>query len=394
MAVPLFDARQQNALLRSEISEAMSRVVESGRFILGEEVEAFEKECADYIGVKHAVGVSSGTDAILAALMALDIGPGDEVICPAFTFFSTAGCVARLGATPVFADVSPESFNVTAASLRPHFTERTKAVIPVHLFGQACSMREIVALCREHEVALIEDAAQAIGATFEGQQVGGFGDLGAFSFFPTKNLGGFGDGGLVTTNDGDLAARLRRLRLHGMEPKYYHQEIGGNFRLDPLQAAVLRVKLGSLDDYTERRKTNANFYHKNLSHSATSRPPSRIQGHENSIVREEDAIILPSVHPGCTPVWNQFTIRIPGKGKRDQLREFLTGRGIGCEVYYPVPLHQQECFRGASLPGVSLPASEQVAREVLSLPIFPELTEEMRSDVVAVLHDFSAGAFS
>ena len=369
MAVPLLDLNRQNAALHAGLTAACERVLRSGHFILGAEVEAFERECAQQLGAKHAIAVSSGTDAILVALMALDVGPGDEVVCPAFTFFATAGCIARLGATPVFADVRADSFNLDAADAARRITPRTKAIMPVHLFGQSAEMEPLTALARQHRLAIIEDAAQALGARHGGRACGTIGDVGTFSFFPSKNLGGFGDGGLVATNRDDLAEKIRLLRTHGAKPKYYHQQIGGNFRLDALQCALLRVKLPHLSAYCTGRQRNAAFYSEKL---------AGLPG-----------VTLPAAAPGNDHIWNQYTLRLGSAERRDALKQHLTKAGIGNEIYYPLALHQQACF--AHLPRVSLPVSEQLAAEVISVPVFPELTDAERNEVAAAVRAFLAG---
>ncbi len=366
MSVPLLDLSRQNARLEPELTAAFTRVLHSGHFILGSEVAQFEAETARLIGARHAIAVSSGTDAILVALMALGVGPGDEVICPSFTFFATAGCIARTGATPVFADSDPVTFNLDPDDLACRITPRTKAVIPVHLFGQAAAMDAILAVTQPRGIAVIEDAAQSLGARDRGHACGTMGDAGTFSFFPSKNLGGFGDGGLVATNRDDLAERIRLLRIHGAKPKYYHQVIGGNFRLDALQCALLRVKLPHLASYRSARQANAAFYAEALAPFVGP-----------------DRLMLPVVRDGCDHIWNQFTLRVPGSGRRDALKEHLTAAGIGCEIYYPVPMHQQACF--AHLPKVSLPIAEQLAAEAISIPVFPELREDERDAVVGAI---------
>ncbi|HUG12119.1 MAG TPA: DegT/DnrJ/EryC1/StrS family aminotransferase, partial [Opitutaceae bacterium] len=359
MPVPLLDLNRQNAALHAELLAAFERVMRSGHFILGAEIEAFERECAAFLGAKHAIAVSSGTDAILVALMALGIGAGDEVICPAFTFFATAGCIARVGATPAFADVRTDTFNLDPNDVARRITPRTKAIMPVHLFGQSADMEPLLALAKQQNLAVIEDAAQALGAKHRGKSCGTFGDFGTYSFFPSKNLGGFGDGGLVVTNRDDLAEKVRLLRTHGAKPKYFHKVVGGNFRLDALQCALLRVKLPHLPTYSAARQRNAVFY---------SEKVAALPG-----------LILPTVAPNNDHIWNQYTLRVSGAGRRDALRQHLTAAGIGHEIYYPLPLHQQECF--AHLPRASLPVSEQLAAEVLSIPVFPELTGAERTEV-------------
>jgi dTDP-4-amino-4,6-dideoxygalactose transaminase len=382
MPVPLLDLNRQNGVLHAELMAACERVLRSGHFIQGVEVEAFEADCARFLGVRHAIAVSSGTDAILVALMALGIGPGDEVICPSFTFFATAGCVARTGATPVFADSDPQSFNLDAADVARRLTPRTKALIPVHLFGQTADLDALLPLARAHGLAVIEDAAQALGARHGEKFAGTLGDCGTYSFFPSKNLGGFGDGGLVVTNRDDLAGQIRLLRAHGAKPKYYHAVVGGNFRLDALQCALLRVKFPHLPAYCAARQKHAAAYQQALG----ARP-----GVANGAGLEPPAgtrLVLPQVAPGRTPIWNQFTLRVPGAGRRDALRQQLVQAGIGTEIYYPLPLHRQQCF--AHLPPVSLPVAERLAGEVLSVPVFPELNPPEIEAVIAALGAFAS----
>jgi dTDP-4-amino-4,6-dideoxygalactose transaminase len=381
MPVPLLDLNRQNLALEAELTAAFERVLHSGHFIHGPEVDSFEKECATFLGVKHAIAISSGTDAILVALMALGIGPGDEVICPTFTFFATAGCVARVGATPVFADVDPVTFNLDPADAAKRITPRTKAIIPVHLFGQSAEMAPLMVLAHNHGLAVIEDAAQSLGAHYRERCCGTIGDVGTFSFFPSKNLGGFGDGGLVATNRNDLAEKIRLLRTHGAKPKYYHKVVGGNFRLDALQCALLRVKLPHLPGYVAARQRNAAAYIEKLS----DLPGIAQAGTPEAATAR---LILPVERHPCTHIWNQFTLRVPGAGRRDALKQRLTDAGIGTEIYYPLPLHRQECF--AHLPPVVLPASDQIVQEVVSLPVFPELNEGERSVVIESIRHFSA----
>ncbi|MCC5835632.1 MAG: DegT/DnrJ/EryC1/StrS family aminotransferase [Opitutales bacterium] len=367
MPVPLLDIQRQHAPLAPEFNEAFNRILESGAFILGKEVQAFEASMAEYIGVKHAIGVSSGTDALLVALMALDIGQGDEVLCPAFTFFGTAGSIARLGATPVWVDVDRESFNIDLEDAARKLSAKTKAMMPVHLFGQACDMDAMTTFAKEHGLAVIEDAAQAIGAEFKGKQVGGFTELGAFSFYPTKNLGGLGDGGLVTTNDDVLAEKVIKLRNHGMHPKYVHQLIGGNFRLDALQAAFLDIKLKYLDKWHEARGQHAAAYREAL--------------------KDCGAFELPAILPYRRHVWNQFTLKVLD-GRRDELRNYLNAKGIGSEIYYPIALDQQACFSSNCRGGGSIRVSHELAASVLSIPVFPELTVAERDEVIEALKQF------
>ena len=370
--VPFLDLKKQHEPLAAELAAAFERVLHSGQFILGREVEQFEEAAAALTGTRHAIGVSSGTDAILLALMALDIGPGDEVLCPAFTFFATAGCVARVGAKPVFVDSCATSFNIDVADAARRITSKTKAIIPVHLYGQTADMDAIRQLADAHGLFVIEDAAQALGAMFRGQPAGSMGDFGTFSFFPTKNLGALGDAGLLVTGDDELAARARLLRNHGAEQQYFHKLIGGNFRMDGLQAAFLNVKLAQLANYMARRRENAAFYTRSL---------RRLNG---------KALGLPSEFEGNEHIWNQYTVRVHNN-QRDSLRRFLAEQGIGSAVYYPVPLHRQECFLTEDPP--SLPVAEQLSQDCLSLPVYPELTRDQLGSVSnAVTKFFSRSA--
>lgn len=351
--IPLLDLAAQNGQLRHELRAAFDRVSEHNEFILGREVEAFEREIGAYLGVEHAIGVSSGTDALLLALMALGIGPGAEVITTPYTFFATAGCIVRAGATPVFVDIDPRTFNLDVARVEAAITERTRAIMPVHLFGQACALNPLLDLCNTKQLHLIEDAAQAIGARVHDRAVGTLGDFGCFSFFPSKNLGAFGDAGLLTTRDAALAKRARLLRAHGASPKYIHALVGANFRIDALQAAILRVKLPHLDLWTEARRNNARVYDQLFAASGLS--PSRL----TTPVRVQDGHI-----------YNQYVIRTD---RRDALRAHLQAQSIGCEVYYPLPMHLQECFANLGHKKGDFPESERAALESLALPIFPEL---------------------
>jgi dTDP-4-amino-4,6-dideoxygalactose transaminase len=361
-AVPLLDLKVQYATIRDEIREALDRVMDSQQFILGPEVEAFEKEIADYCGCRYAVGVSSGTDALLVALMALGIEPGDEVITPAFSFFATAGAIARLGAKPVFVDIDPQTFNIDPDAIELCITPRTKAILPVHLFGQMADMDAINSIAAKNKLPVIEDAAQAIGAERGGKRAGSAGIAGCLSFFPSKNLGAFGDAGMVTTNDAALAERVRMLRMHGFSSRYVNALLGGNFRLDAMQAAVLRIKLRYLDQWTEARQRNAAEYRRLLA-------------------SVENKVQLPLEKPG-RHVYNQFVIRNSG---RDDLMAALKQDGIGCEVYYPVPSHLQPCFAGLGyLPG-DFVESERASRECLALPIYPELCSDMLQRVSAAV---------
>ncbi len=413
MGVPLFDLTRQNNALMADLLAASERVIRSGRFILGEEVSALESEAAALHGAGGAVAVSSGTDALLLALMACGIGPGDEVIVPDFTFFATAGCVARLGAKPVFADICPFCFNVLPESVEERISERTRAILPVHLFGQPADMTAIGNLAASHGLRVIEDGAQSIGAKHCGETVGTIGDFGAISFFPTKNLGGFGDGGLLLARSEEDLRRAEILRVHGMEPKYFHPMIGGNFRMDALQAAMLRVKLPHLGTYNRTRRANAAFYLSALGeHPAVAVPSCEDGGCPRLNCRRRGAddgarIILPHAYPRNEVTWNQFTVRVPGEGRRDAFRKHLAARGIGSEIYYPLPLSRQKCFAGGdhrappssrvggTAPreaGADAPAgcpnARRVADECVSLPVFPELSEEERGAVAAAVLDW------
>jgi dTDP-4-amino-4,6-dideoxygalactose transaminase len=381
--VPLLDLGPQNRALEPQFEAVFREVLRSNQFIMGPRLEAFEKDCAAFLGVKHALGVSSGTDALLLALMALDIGEGDEVLLPAFTFFATAGSVARLGATPVWVDVDPHHFNIDLADAARKVSPRTRAIMPVHLFGQSLDLDALQAFAAAHKLRVVEDAAQSMGARWKGRATMSVGDLGATSFFPSKNLGGMGDSGLVTTQDDALAERARILRVHGMQPKYYHREVGANFRMDPLQAALLHLKLPQLPGYNCARAGNALFYH-----GALKGLPGIA---ENRAGADRAAQILLPVDFSGQGIWNQFTLRVTG-GRRDALKAFLTERKIGCEIYYPIPLHRQECFVSRGYPGAdSVKVSEQLSAEVLSIPIFPELTGEQRQWVADSIADFAAG---
>jgi dTDP-4-amino-4,6-dideoxygalactose transaminase len=394
MSVPLLDLKRQNAPLRAELLQAFERVLDSGQYILGKEVEQFERAGAALAGTRYGIGVTSGTDAILLALMVLGIGPGDEVICPSFTFFATAGCIARTGARPVFADSCPVCFNLDPASFERLISPRTKAVIPVHLFGQAAHTLEIIEAARAHHLAVIEDAAQALGAAYHGAPVGSLGAFGTFSFFPSKNLGGFGDAGLLTTNDDTLAEKARLLRSHGAKPKYFHKVVGGNFRMDPVQAALLSVKLPHLTEYSRERSAHACEYNTSLAEIPGAAVNTGILHPE--LEYRAAYLLLPLAHDGNTHIWNQYTVRaVPGRRwnraetPRDALRSFLTERGIGSEIYYPRPMHQQECFAHAG-PQPELPVCERLARESVSIPVFPELTAQERDVVITALADFLA----
>ncbi len=374
-AVPLVDLGAQIAPIRGELFAAIERVVESGQFILGPEVEAFEHEIADYSGCAHAAGVSSGTDALLVALMAIGVEAGDEVITTPFSFFSTAGSIARLGATPVFVDIEPATFNIDANQIEAAITSRTKAIIPVHLFGQIADMDAVSEIAERHALRVIEDAAQALGAEYHGRRAGGLGHVGCLSFFPTKNLGAMGDAGMVVTNDDAFADQFRLLRNHGFSPKYHAKLLGGNFRLDAIQAAVLRVKLKYLDDWTKARRRHAARYDQLFEDAKLASAAGTIR-----------SIVRPREEDGRRHVFHQYVIRLPAD-RRDALQKHLAERGIGTAVYYPVPLHLQECFRGLGQKPGDFPHSEAAANESLALPIFPELTEPQQAHVVQALAD-------
>jgi dTDP-4-amino-4,6-dideoxygalactose transaminase len=367
MKVPLLDLVAQHQTIRDEVMAAVTRVFDTQQFIMGAGVADFEREAAAYCQVKHAIGCASGSDALLLALMALDVGPGDEVITTSFTFFATASAITRLGAHPVFVDIAPDDFNLNVELLERAITPRTRAIMPVHLFGQCVRMDALLEVARKHNLPVVEDAAQAIGSEFQGQRAGTMGVIGCFSFFPSKNLGGAGDGGLMTTNDDELAAKLKIMRVHGMEPKYYHQVVGINSRLDALQAAVLRVKLKYLDRWTEGRQANAARYGQLFQEAGI------------------EEVTLPKIHEDCRHIFNQYTIRCP---RRDELKAFLQQTGIGSEVYYPVPLHQQQCFEFLGYQAGDLPVTEQSALECLSLPIYSELTAEQQQHVVETIAEF------
>jgi dTDP-4-amino-4,6-dideoxygalactose transaminase len=381
--VPLLDLKAQFAQIRSEVMPIIEQVCESQRFILGEHVMALEAECARYCSSSAGIGVSSGTDALLLAMMALGIGVGDEIITSSFTFFATAGTIARLGARPVFCDIDPRTFNLSPTKVQTFLDTqcelrngvlvnmqtggRVRGLMPVHLYGQSADMDPLMALAKHHGLKVIEDAAQAIGTEYKGVRVGSIGDIGCLSFFPSKNLGAFGDAGLNTTNDADLAESMRVLRVHGGKPKYFHSVIGGNFRIDELQAAVLRVKLRYLDEWTAGRQRNARFYDGAFAESLKGK------------------VATPYAVPGCRHIFNQYVIRVQ---QRDALRDFLTQRNVGTEIYYPVPLHLQKCFEYLGYKAGDFPESERAALETLALPIYPELNQEQLAFVVASIGEF------
>ncbi len=362
--IPLLDLKAQYAPIREECRAAFDRVADAQYFIGGPEVEGLEKEVAAYSQCSFGIGVTSGTDALLVAMMTIGIQPGDEVITTPYTFFATGGCIHRLGATPVFVDIDPLSYNIDPTLIEAAITPKTKAIMPVHLYGQMADMDPIMAIAQRHNLYVIEDAAQAIGAEYRGRRAGSIGHFGCFSFFPSKNLGGFGDGGMITANDPELAHRAKLLRNHGAEPKYYHKLVGGNFRLDALQAAILRIKLRHLDGWTAGRQRNAERYRRLFTEAGLQ------------------DVVLPADEPDRRHIYNQFVIRTD---RRDAVMAKLKEHKIGHEIYYPVPLHLQECFASLGYQPGSLPESERAARETLALPIYPELTEEMQAAVVSAI---------
>jgi dTDP-4-amino-4,6-dideoxygalactose transaminase len=366
--VPLLDLKAQYRGIKAEVLSAMEAVCDEQGFVLGPRVSAFEEAVAQYIGSRYAIGCASGSDALLLSLMAMGVKAGDEVITIPFTFFATAGVISRLGAKPVFVDIQPDTFNIDPALIEQAITPRTKAIIPVHLFGQCADMAAINLIAKRKHIYVIEDACQAIGASQGNKRAGVLGDTGCFSFFPTKNLGGFGDGGLITTDDKALADSMNMLRVHGSQVRYLHEAVGINSRLDALQAAVLQIKLKYLDQWTEGRRRNAERYRQLFSR-----------------MKHADRIVLPPTVPGNFHVYNQFTVRAP---KRDELRTFLKEKGIGTEVYYPLPMHLQNCYRDLGHQKGAFPVSEQAAEEVMSLPIYPELTETQQSYVVEMIAEF------
>ena len=389
MNVPLLDLKPQYNSLKKELDEALLRVAASQYFILGPEVEAMEKSFCEFLGCRFAYGVSSGTDALLLALMALDIQPGDEVILPTYSFFATAGVVSRLHAIPVFVDLDPVSFNLDPLEVEKKITQKTKAIIPVHLYGQSAEMDSIMAIAKKYNVKVVEDGAQAISAQYkDGKCVGTIGDIGCYSFFPSKNLGCFGDGGLVVTNDENLAYRLKIMRVHGGDPKYYHKVLGGNFRIDAIQAAVINVKLPHLNDWSAKRRENAELYTKLFKEQGLASKEGVISFDDlnkvllpksvyKPVAAEED---LQNYH-----IYNQYIIRVE---KRDELRAFLTAHGIASEIYYPVPFHLQECFSDLGYKKGDFPLSEAAADTSIALPIFPELSKEQIFYVVATIKTF------
>jgi dTDP-4-amino-4,6-dideoxygalactose transaminase len=364
MKVPLLDLKRQYATIKDEIDNAVHRVLERTQFILGEEVKTLEAEIAAYCGSKYGVGVASGTDALLISLRACGVGPGDEVLIPDFTFFATAGVVSRLGAVPVFLDIDPDTYNLDYNLIEGKISEKTKAIIPVHLFGQCVDMDPLLEISKKHNLKVIEDAAQAIGAEYKGKKAGTMGDLGCFSFFPSKNLGGAGDGGMVITDDQNLAELVRKLRVHGASQKYFHAMVGYNSRLDTLQAAILGVKLKYLDQWSDKRKEKASFY-------------------DNAF--QDLDIDTPKVESFNRHIYHQYTIAVKN---RDRLKEHLLKNQIGCSIYYPLPLHLQECYKSLGHKKGDFPVSEERSKQVISLPIFPEITQEEQEFVVQTIKEF------
>jgi dTDP-4-amino-4,6-dideoxygalactose transaminase len=377
--IPLLDLKAQYAPIRDEIRSAMDRVCDAQYFIGGPEVEALEKEVAQYSQAQFGVGVTSGTDALIVALMTIDIKPGDEVITTPYSFFATAGCIERLGAVPVFVDIDPLSYNIDASRIEAAITDKTRVIIPVHLYGQMADMDPIMTVARRHNLVVIEDAAQAIGSEYRGRRAGSIGEFGCFSFFPSKNLGGFGDGGMVTANDPALAHKAKLLRNHGAEPKYYHKLVGGNFRLDALQAAILRVKLPYLDRWTAGRQLNADRYRRLFAEANLVAEGPEAAGKQAA---GKQGVVLPAELAERRHIYNQFVIRTD---RRDAVMAKLKERKIGHEIYYPVPLHLQECFAELGYKPGDLPHAELAAKETLALPIYPELTEDMQAAVVAAV---------
>jgi dTDP-4-amino-4,6-dideoxygalactose transaminase len=373
MGVPLLDLKAHHEPLHNEIMAALERIFRSQSFILGPSVGLLEERVATYCQAKYGIGVTSGTDALLIAMMALGVGPGDEVITTPYSFFATAGAVVRLGARPVLVDIDPTTYNLDPTKVRSAVSAKTKAIIPVHLYGQCADMAPIMEVAKQHNLSVIEDAAQAIGSEYrDGRRACGMGTIGCLSFFPSKNLGCLGDGGMVVTNDPDLAERIRVLRVHGSKPKYYHKLIGGNFRLDTIQAAVLNVKLNYLDQWTKRRQENADRYEMLFRQSGLL---------QNGRVRLPEAVYR-AAGVKHYHIYNQFVLRVE---RRDGLMAYLKEKGIGTEVYYPVPFHLQECFHYLGYKEGDFPESERAAKETIAIPIYPELTTEQQTEVVEAI---------
>ena len=361
MNVAFLDIKRQYASIKEELDQAVFSVLSHAKFIMGPEVKAFEEQIAKYCGTKFAIGVASGTDALLLSLRACGVGPGDEVITSGFSFFATAGVITRLGAIPVYVDIDPDTYNIAPDKIEEKITPKTKAIMPVHLFGQCADMNPIMEIAKKHNLKVVEDAAQAIGSEYKGKKAGNLSDFGCFSFFPSKNLGAAGDGGMVVTNDPEMADLVRMLRVHGAKPKYYHSIVGYNSRLDTLQAAILSVKLKYLDGWTQKRREHADVY--------------------NAAFKDLD-IITPVEEDFNYHIYNQYTIALKN---RDRLREVLKENQIGHDVYYPVPLHLQECYKSLGYKEGNLPVTEKNAREVVSIPVYPELAEEEQSFVIETI---------
>jgi dTDP-4-amino-4,6-dideoxygalactose transaminase len=374
MKVPLLDLKEQNHALRPEIESAIGKILDSNGFILGGEVVELEKELAAYCQTKYAIGCASGTDALILALMAYDIGQGDEVITTPYSFFASTSSITRLGATPVFVDIEPHTYNINVNQIEEKITERTKAIMPVHLFGQCAEIRRIHEIAYRHKIPVIEDAAQAIGAEESGMRAGSIGEIGCFSFYPSKNLGGMGDAGFLTTNDEELAKKLFALRVHGSFERYYHKWVGLNSRLDAMQAAILRVKLPHLDSWSDKRKENADLYRSLLFDAGVT-----------------EQVILPLERADIRHIYNQYVVRVTD-GKRDALKQFLAENEIGTDIYYPVPLHLQECFEYLGYKKGDFPESERAARETLAIPIYPELTDAQQMFVAEKIVEFIRGS--
>jgi len=365
MSLPLLDLKAQYQSIREEVQTAVNRVLESGQYIMGPEVKAFEKEVAEYCGVKHAIGVANGTDALLLALDAKGIGPGDEVITTPFTFFATSEVVSRLGAKPVFVDIDPQTYNIDVGQIREKINAKTKAIIPVHIFGQPANIDEIMSIAEEHQLFVLEDAAQAMGAEYQGKKIGSWGHAATFSFFPTKNLGGFGDGGMIVTNDDALAEKIRILRVHGSYPKkYYHNSLGYNSRLDELQAAVLRVKLRYLNTWNDQRREKAKLYNERL---------------------QDLPIQTPFEAPLRKHIYHLYIVQA---AERDELMQYLRDHQVSTGIYYPLPLHLQEVYRNLEYEEGSLPHAEKAAKRAFALPLYPELTEAQIDQVVQLIAQF------
>ncbi|SFI65678.1 DegT/DnrJ/EryC1/StrS family aminotransferase [Thermoflavimicrobium dichotomicum] len=365
--IPLIDLQAQYQTIREEVRQAIDQVLDQGRYILGPEVKALEEEIADFCGVKYAVGVANGTDALLLALDAYGIGPGDEVITTPFTFFATAEVISQLGATPVFVDIDPKTYNIDVMQIREKITSKTKAIIPVHIFGQPANMDEIVAIAKEHDLFVLEDAAQAIGAEYKGRKIGAWGNAATFSFFPTKNLGGYGDGGMVVTNDEELAKKIRILRVHGSNPKYYHSMIGYNSRLDELQAAILRVKLRYLEQWNDARRQKAALYNELL---------------------KDTPVVTPYHAENRKHIYHLYIIQAE---ERDDLMKYLKDKGISTGVYYPVPLHRQEVYKHLGYPEGSLPNAEYMANRTFALPLYAELEDETIQYIADTIKSYYQG---